>query len=507
MVKDLPAVEIPDRSWQKAENLWLRPGEVDIFRGWSDLLSADLADGQPVQVIDQFFQFDGSEFLLFLTEETIYRYNVATTQGVKINPSGVTFAATPTLSWDTEIFFDEFFAVQLADGLYVWTGAGDFVAVASSPKGASLVSFSGYLLMGRLISGGSDLFQRVAWCAEQDATNWTTGDSGNIEFSEGADWVVSLDLLGDFVTVYKERSIHFMHFVGGTLVFEREEQESGVGALSKGAILNLGDEHLFLSSDDFYSFDGVKLTSIGGDIRRWFFSRLHPSHTHNIKSILIEEEGLAVWVYPSIETVNGFPDKGVVFEIETGKWTERNIPAAAFGFYQLQASQVIDDMTEVIDSYTEVFDSRTILANFPLNLFGGEAGEIFVLDDSPQGDGTDIQMEAISKEFSVMGIISAGENGGTVVAATDQEIKYVSRVWFNIDGVGVSTPIEVYLAGRDLVTDTLTFQGPVLMQVDETGVGYADFRVAARLITLKLKSTTAFRLRSYKIEFERGGPR
>jgi len=342
---------------------------------------------------------------------------------------------------------------------------------------------------------------------ERTGTEYTTPDLLDAEFSEGADWVVTLDLLGNFVAVYKERSISFMHFVGGTLVFDREESVAGVGALSKGSVINLGEEHLVLSADDFYSFDGVKLKSIGGDIRKWFFERLHPSYTHNVQSLLMEEEGLAIWVYPSTNSASGWPDEGVVFELETGKFTERAVPATALGFYRLQASQVIDDMTEVIDFYTQPFDSRVLLANYPLNLFGGSAGEIFVLDDSIQGDGTDIQLEAISKEFSVMGIISAGDNGGTVVAATDQDIKYVSRVWFDIDGVGVSTPIDVYLGGRDLVTDTLIWQGPVQMQIDETGVGYADFRVANRLITLKLRSTTPFRLRQYRIEFEKGGPR
>jgi len=503
MIKDIPPELIPDGAWQESKNGWFRKGEIDQFKGYSNFLSSDLADLKPVQHIDEYFKFDGSSTLLFFTEDTIYRYDVPTTAGISISP--ITFTATPINSWTSEIFNDFAYAGNLQDGLYKWAGSGNFAAIASSPKMHRLLSFRGYLFGFKIIDAGTNFFQRVQWTDEGNGDNWTTGDAGSIDLKAGSDWIVTGEIIGDFITVYKERSIHLIGFVGGTLVFGHREVVPGIGLVAKGAIQNLGNDHLFLGPEDFYIFNGISVRPVGTQISKWFFDRLHPTHKHNIRSTLIEEEGIVIFSYPSTSSTDGFPDEAIVFDLEREIWTERPLPAVSFGFYTRQVDQQIDQQINTIDSYTDPFDSRLVLASFPLNLFGNKAGKIFLLDDTDQADGVVINGTLVSKEFSQFETHSPGQP--PTIVATIQDIKYISRVWFDITGFGVDTDVKISVGGRDLVTDPVIYDGPVNLSIDDAGLGFTDHRVANKLITLKIETTKSFKLRSFRFEYEVGGPR
>jgi hypothetical protein len=300
--------------------------------------------------------------------------------------------------------------------------------------------------------------------------------------------------------------LHLINYVGGTNIFDRRAIVEGLGSPSKFGVINLGDSHLFMGNDDFYSFDGIQVRPIGQDIRRWFFSQLNPSYYHNIRSFFIEEYGLAIWMYPSVSSTDGYPDKAVVFEVNEEKWTERTIPATGVGYYQRDSSLTYDQMTRPYDFYTTPYDSRQILANFPLNLFGTKNGEVFILDESETADGATITAELIGKEFDQLGFAS-DDKGNVVPITSKQDIKYIDRVWFLIGGVGIDTAISVWIGGRDLITEDITWHGPYTLLVNENGEGYVNCRVANRLLTLKLQATADFDLQEYRWEFETGGTR
>jgi hypothetical protein len=120
-------------------------------------------------------------------------------------------------------------------------------------------------------------------------------DSGSINLADSPDWIQSINRLGEYCVVYKERSIYLgkttTNSTSAAIEFTAIPSQ-GIGLAAPRSIGDLGSEHLFLGWDDIYSFSLNGITSIGDKIKDEIFygsNGIMPKYLSRVVGTIAEE--------------------------------------------------------------------------------------------------------------------------------------------------------------------------------------------------------------------------
>jgi len=216
-----------------------------------------------------------------------------------------------------------------------------------------------------------------------DASDWAGTGAGYADLytTLGVDWLQNAEKIGNYVAVYGERSIVLMEYTGDVNnPFNFVLRVAGVGLAAPRALINLGDEHIFLSWDGVYSYTGGRTVNrIDEAIRDELLSTINPSYINRSFMVYIEETDELRLHIPSSNSE--LPDTYYSYNLKTGSWGKGKRSFTGYGYYSRRDTLTIDEMTASIDSYTWLrFDDARYLALSPINLFGDGSG--VVLQDS-----------------------------------------------------------------------------------------------------------------------------
>lgn len=497
--KYLPINLIDDRSWSYVNNVHFTTGGMSKVLGWRRFLPNQEPLGEPIMAIDNFFKFDNSSWLLFFTPTRGFYFDETTDSLVSI---GTYLSGGTDHLIRTENFNDNFIVTNGIDHPKYWDGVNDLQDIPGIDdmeggitdfKAESVVNFNGFLMFGRTTENGFHFPQRIRWCQLQDMTKWKNDEDGNgqagwADLTDGVDWIQSMKQLGNYLVVYKERSIQVLSYVGGDLIFDKRPAIIGTGLLAPKAIIDLGTEHIFIGPDNIYSFDLMEPKIAGDNISKDFFRLLNPSKSHLTTSFYIEEIPEAVFVFVSIYSTNGLPDKALVYNVDTKAWSIRDLPMTAFGFYNLRYDKTIDSIEEEIDSILWEIDSSTALANAPINLCADENGLIYVIEGNSQA-GADLYGYAETKLFDF---------------GRPDILKRVTRVQLAISREGPYN-LEVTIGTADNVDEPIKWYPPQYMKLDKTYPPWIDVDVTSRYFILRFGTRYAnepFKLTGYNIYYQ-----
>jgi hypothetical protein len=124
--------------------------------------------------------------------------------------------------------------------------------------------------------------------------------------------------LGDQFVFYKQRGIWIGTNTTVPFVWEWAMSSKEVGTWGPDCVCVVDNKHLFLGNDDFYSFDGQKVTPIGAGVREWFFAHANRDFLHKTLGFVDREKKIVYWGYvPAGSTeVEAF----ICFHHENGRW-------------------------------------------------------------------------------------------------------------------------------------------------------------------------------------------
>lgn len=463
-----------------------------------------------LQAIDNFYRRDDVEWLMFVTTRRVYYYD-------KTPQTFVDITGATDLDGDvehpvaTENAADYFVLTNGKDPVKYWDG--EMTAIADLPgltdcepgpegtpvtsvKAKCLSYWNNFLILGDTTENGTHRPQRIRWSKLGEVAVWKNdaegnGEAGCADISEGVDWVQAIRALGSYLVVYKERSIQVLSYVGGEQIWDRRPAIIGTGLLAPHALCDLGDEHIFVGPDNFYSFDGIEPKIAGDDVAKEFFRIMDPARSVLTGSFFIEEVPEIWFPFVSIDSHNGLHDRAVVYNTDTKAWSWRDAPMLAYGYYYRNNELKIDDMNFTIDSWDEQIDSSVNLANSPVNLCGDANGVIFELRGN-SFNGADIVSSLTSKLFDL---------------DAPSQIKRLLRIQLMISREGPYN-LPIYVGTADNVDEDVVFYGPYNMSLSKTYPPWVDMDISSRYFCIKLGTVLKdepFTLSGYILHYELRG--
>lgn len=299
------------------------------------------------------------------------------------------------------------------DEVWKWTGSGDLDQLISSfPSGVTsltcshVIEFKDHLLFLDVSEDGDRYPQRIRWSDTADPADFLNGNASYVDLS-GADWVqTACKFKGDYLVVFKERSIWVGYATGDSDIFQFDQKVTGAGCSAAATVESLGDELIFLGWDDVYVFNGIDYEPIGSEIQEELFNDLAPGDMDKCFGVVIEEQK-EYWLFaPSVNSE--YCDIAWVFNYELNSWTKHDFAAvdgstngiSHYGYYEKQANVTIGDLSGTIGEQTWRIGDREILAAAPTTLFGDTDGYIYQYDRLVSNDdGTTIDAWFSTKDF------------------------------------------------------------------------------------------------------------
>jgi len=505
--QEFPHDLIDDRAWSDGNNIRFGEGYVEKVGGWKKFMTTPL-DGA-IMAIDNYYQFDGDEFLMLITPTTVYKYDPGTNTGIDIATTSLT--GTPSDVIITETSRNLFVLTNGKDKVQYWDGAASSIAdlpgltdcvnagqtagiIVNNAK--CLVNFGNFLILGGTTEDGVAYPQRIRWSQIGNIQKWKletdgSGQAGWGDLTDGVDWIVRLMPFKNYLVCYKERSIQVITYVGGTDIFDKWPAIAGTGLLAPRAIVDLGDEHLFLGPDNFYSFNFQEVLVAGDDIAKDFFKHLDPSKASLTTAFVVEEHSEVWFNYVSIDSTDGLHDKAMVYNYETKAWSPRDMPMTAFGYYRAEENTTIDSLDIDIDSMNDAFDDSKNLANAPLNLCGDAQGYIYLLDGHAK-DGVDLPCFIRTKLFDF---------------EAPDKLKRANRIQFMISREG-SYNLEVRIGTAANVGEPITWSSNKYMSLNTSALPWIDFDITSRYMMFEFGTPLKdqpFKLTGYIIYYDERG--
>jgi hypothetical protein len=231
--------------------------------------------------------------------------------------------------------------------IITYTGQGTGVEVeklddgarVGVPTGARCCVFFDESLVVATNAGGSN-YATIQWSAKGRPDWWDTAvydDAGSAPIGDSPDWIQNMKRLGEYLIVYKERSIYVgrKSLLSDPRFYFDPAPGQGIGLAAPNSVGDLGEEHLFLGWDDVYTFSAKGLTPIGTRVKSELFyggNGILPEYIHTVDGIIAEEWD-EYWLF-----------------VPSGKWPE------AFNCMRNPTMQDLDDDDTLDDYWTITAD-------------------------------------------------------------------------------------------------------------------------------------------------------
>lgn len=295
------------------------------------------------------------------------------------------------------------------DPIKYWTGSGNLTNLISDyPSGVTallaehVIEFKGHLFLWDVTENGNRYPQRGRWSDTADPEDFLNGNALYVDLT-GPDWVQgAIKFKGDYLFVFKERSIWVGYATGDSDVFQFDQKVTGAGCAASKTIEDLGDEIIFLGWDDVYVFDGIDYKSLTEDkVGMELINSINPKQVGKCFGVIIEEQKEYWLFYPS--TASDFCDAAWCFNYNLNTWTRHTVDdyISMYGYYQIESTLTIGDLAGTIGEQNWRIGSRTTLQAMPTTLFGDTGGYVYEYDRKVSNDdGTAIDGYFETKDFN-----------------------------------------------------------------------------------------------------------
>lgn len=199
-----------------------------------------------------------------------------------------------------------------------------FADLTGAPQGEAMGRVREFMMIGN--------GQTLSWCAFNNVTDWTPSASTQagtttLELPGGA---IKVILGGETGTVFQERQINRMTYVGPPTIWQRDIVEERRGAISQKAAVKFGRNIFYVSDDGFWVFDGYQSQPIGmNKVDGYFTSRLNYPYRGRVCTAWDPINRALLCAFPS----NGSAtlNEMLIYSLTDNRWTHDDITAEILG--------------------------------------------------------------------------------------------------------------------------------------------------------------------------------
>lgn len=334
---------------------------------------------------------DGTVYNFAGDATKLYKRSAATYSDVSRLAGGAYSTGTDE-QWNFTQFGRNVYATNFNDVIQSFTmgSSANFAALAGSPPQARYLAIvkNDFLVLANL----STATYRVQWSPQGNpAGTWGT-DPATLADSQdlSSEWGYIRQIVGgEYGTIFQERAITRMTFVGSPLAFVFDQLETNKGTQAPGSVCKIGNAIFYLGLDGFYMFNGQSSEPIGANkIDKTFFADLDQNYMDRIRTVSDQRKMLVYLSYPGSGNVGGRPNKLLIFNYSPNaqrRWTQAEIDtevlcASIADGYTLDS---LDSLSGSIDALTASLDSEIYTggqfslaafdSNNKLNYFNGNA--------------------------------------------------------------------------------------------------------------------------------------
>lgn len=206
-------------------------------------------------------------------------------------------------------------------------GSSPFTPLGGNPPIASCGARVGdFLVLGDLDNevdpDGARQPSRIRWSAFNNIdAPWITDPATQADFndmpSEGGRVIAITGR--ESGTIFQERSISRMSYVGLPTVFDIETVEEERGAICGGGVVDIGAFIFFIADDGFFVWNGTNSTPIADNkVNRYFFRRLNYNARRRVVGAVDYVNSCIVWAFPTSGTAL---DELIIFSYKENRWS------------------------------------------------------------------------------------------------------------------------------------------------------------------------------------------
>lgn len=371
----------------------------------------------------------GNVFVFAGDATKLYRLSAASWSDVSLT----TYSATTAEPWEFVAYEDRMVAVNINDNPQSWVmgTSSAFANLTTTVKARHAAVVRDFLVLGSTNDGtyGSKPF-RMWWSALGDPTDFTPAAATQCDFQDnpGGGWCQKV-IGGEYGIGVYEKALWRMTYVGSPAVWQFDEVIRNRGALTPGAVANVGTMVFFLDADGFYMFDGQDLHPIGAEkVDRYFFNDLDQGYIDRVSATIDPNANLYIVSYPASGN-NGEPNMLLIYNYQVQRWSIAAMDLDLIGQYRAPGYDVDTLGIADIDAVTINVDDRAY-------------------------QGGDVQL--IGFQSKKLGTFSGSNIAATLDTKEAQPAprrrSFVPRAWPLVDGGTLTTQIGSRVRQVDSVT-------------------------------------------------------
>jgi hypothetical protein len=354
----------------------------------------------------------------------------------------------------------------------ITVGAAQFQNLGGSPpKAKHIASIRDFVVMGNISSGASYSPQMVRWCAINNAASWTADPTTLADFQDlpgDSGWVQKI-VGGEYGTIFQERAIWRMTFVGSPLVFQFDRIHTNIGAFAPQSVIGYRNLIFFLAEQGFCMFDGSNVKQIGdGKVDRTFYADLDYSYVQRIQAAVDPFRKIVCWAYPGTGNIGGNPNRILVYNWTTDRWSRIEDVNLEFLFSNKTTATGLDSLDTLFSSIDSVVPS------LDSSIWAGGVSIFSAFNNSHR-----------LANFNGSAMAATVETNEQQLNPIDDGLTYITQIKPILDGVAAN--VQASVIARNLLTDSASST----IATSPVSAGFVQVRSSARYHRFRVQTLTA----------------
>ena len=294
-------------------------------------------------------------------------------------------------TWDWTLYGESLIMTNFVNDIQILSDivtSSNFVNLLSSTIYAkTMCMFKDHLFLGYTKEGSTVYERRIHRSAKGDIDDFVADDSTGAGYYDIPAWgehLVVVRPMSNILLAYMSKSLWIVNFVGAPYWFSYDRVNECSGPVSAQAVAQIADDlHAYLALDDVYRVDTNGITSIGNGIRMAVNNSIDPENSFKTTHCVDRLRKLVIWSYVSIGSLDGNPDKQLIYNWEEDRFSIVDMVCTVTGNIIKYSASVIDNIATVIDASGEIIDSSALKGQLMLPAVVDTSGYLCTVDGLP----------------------------------------------------------------------------------------------------------------------------
>ena len=161
----------------------------------------------------------------------------------------------------------------------------------------------------------------VRWSDQQNAFNWVpdvTNQSGEFPLTNGS-YIVGARATRQEILIWTDSALYAMQYLGAPYVWGFQILMDNISVISPNSMVTVNNVTYWMGQEKFYMYSG-RVETLPCSLRQYIFDDLNPAQNFQIFAGANEGYNEVWWFYVSNESVDGLPDKYVIYNYLDRVW-------------------------------------------------------------------------------------------------------------------------------------------------------------------------------------------